>query len=172
MSRVIELATQIGKPFEGCKLEAYLCPAKKWTIGWGNTFFEDGTPVKRGDKITQLRAETLHLYKLAEFESGVRRLVKSRCTDFQLAALVDFAYNVGLDIDADTIAEGFGDSTLLRLVNANPNDPRIFKYVLDKDGIAKTGSCEFLRWVNKGTSFERGLRRRNQARCDMYTRRA
>ena len=98
--------------------------------------------------------------------------MKSRCTDFQLAALVDFAYNVGLDIDADTIAEGFGDSTLLRLVNANPNDPRIFKYVLDKDGIAKTGSCEFLRWVNKGTSFERGLRRRNQARCDMYTRRA
>lgn len=29
-----------------------------------------------------------------------------------------FAFNVGLDIDADSNAEGFGDSTLLRLFNA------------------------------------------------------
>jgi lysozyme len=38
---------------------------------------------------------------------------------------VSFAYNVGLDIDADAIAEGLGDSTLLRLVNKDPGDPRI-----------------------------------------------
>ncbi len=29
------------KEFEGCKLTAYKCSAGVWTIGFGNTFYED-----------------------------------------------------------------------------------------------------------------------------------
>jgi len=47
------------KKYEGCKLTAYLCPMKVWTIGYGNTSYEDGSKIKEGDAITQDRAEEL-----------------------------------------------------------------------------------------------------------------
>lgn len=47
---------QIIKFFESCRLKAYLDSKKIPTIGWGNTFYENGTPVKLGDVITQERA--------------------------------------------------------------------------------------------------------------------
>ena len=47
--------------YEGLKLTAYLCPAKVWTIGYGNTFYENGTKVKQGDKITKERADQLFI---------------------------------------------------------------------------------------------------------------
>ena len=57
---VVNKATKdLIKHFEGCKLTAYQCSANRWTIGYGNTFFEDGTPVKQGDTITQERADKL-----------------------------------------------------------------------------------------------------------------
>ena len=50
------------KDSEGCKLKAYKCPADKWTIGFGNTFYEDGDKVKEGDTIT--KEEAYHLFYL------------------------------------------------------------------------------------------------------------
>ena len=47
------------KRFEGCRLKAYKCPANVWTIGFGNTFYENGEKVKEGDVITQQRADEL-----------------------------------------------------------------------------------------------------------------
>lgn len=35
------------KNSEGLKLKAYLCPAGKWTIGYGSTLYEDGSKVKK-----------------------------------------------------------------------------------------------------------------------------
>lgn len=169
MARKVNAATiKLLHNFEQCRLKAYLCPAKKWTIGWGNTFYEDGTPVKKGDVITQARADQLFLNTLDRFAADVEGLLKKPVTDGQFGALVSFAYNVGSDIDSDLKPEGLGDSTLLRLVNANPNDPRIYAYKLAADGIAATSSCEFLKWVSRGTPYERGLRRRRQAEADLY----
>ena len=132
--------------FEDCKLKAYLCPAKVWTIGWGNTFYADGSKVKEGDKMTQIQADRLFEVILAKFESGVRNAIKVTLTDNQFSALVSFAYNVGL--------ANFRGSTLLRKLNINPNDPSI--------------GSEFLRWVNKGSAFEKGLTRRRKAESDLY----
>ena len=39
------------KKHEGYRDNAYLCPAKVWTIGYGNTFYESGRKVKEGDVI-------------------------------------------------------------------------------------------------------------------------
>lgn len=148
---------QLIKSFEACKLKAYLDSKKIPTIGWGNTYYENGIAVKLGDIITQERADRLFLNILAIFEKGVEQLTTSTINENQKAALISFAYNVGLDIDADTKVEGLGDSTLLKKVNKNPNDPTIRN--------------EFMKWVNKGSSFEKGLTRRREAEWKLYSKR-
>jgi lysozyme len=142
------------KGFETCKLKAYKIGNDAVTIGWGNTFYENGQPIQLGQTITQERANQLFLNILASFEKGVSQLVTSNINQNQFDSLVSFAYNVGLDIDSDTIAEGLGDSTLLKKVNSNPNDPTIRN--------------EFMKWVNKGTIFEQGLTRRRKGEADIY----
>lgn len=52
--------TSLIEKFEGFSEKAYICPAGKATIGFGSTFYEDGTPVKLTDKpITKERAREL-----------------------------------------------------------------------------------------------------------------
>jgi lysozyme len=133
--------------YEGLRLDAYLCPAKVWTIGYGNTRYEDGTPVKKGDVVTKARAEELFNNILNNsFAAPVRRLVKSKLNNNQFSALVSFAYNVGVG--------NLQKSTLLRLVNANPNDPEI--------------RTQFMRWNKAGGKELLGLTRRRQAEADLY----
>lgn len=142
------------KSFESCELKAYQKKGDRPTIGWGNTFYLNGTPVKLGDTITQSEADKLFLNIVKSFEKDVNQLVKSEINQNQFDALVSFAYNLGSDIDLDTIAEGLGDSTLLKKVNLNPNDPTI--------------KGEFMKWVSKGTIFEKGLTRRRAAEYAHY----
>jgi len=79
---------------------------------------------------------------VAQFERDVNELVKVPLTQGQFDALVCFAFNVGSDIDDDAIAEGLGDSTLLRKLNAR-----------DYAGAAR----QFELWVN-GTDPNTGKR--------------
>lgn len=81
--------------FEGCKLKAYKCPAGVWTIGFGNTFYEDGSKVKEGDVITQERALSLCKAILVKFEQDVLRLVNRDLEQHEFDALVSFRYNAG-----------------------------------------------------------------------------
>jgi lysozyme len=135
------------KSYEKCKLKAYHNhPEEPWTIGWGNTFYEDGAAVKEGDVISQDRADRLFTIALAMFERGVKRLVKRTLNQNQIDALISFAYNLGL--------ANLKKSTLLKKINTNPNDPSI--------------EAEFLRWVMPGSIFENGLRKRRQAEADLY----
>jgi len=50
----------ITKKYESCELKAYKCPSDVWTIGWGNTYYEDHSRVSSGDIITQERADKLY----------------------------------------------------------------------------------------------------------------
>lgn len=133
--------------FEGLKLQAYLCPAKIWTIGYGNTFYEDGSRVKQGDKITKERAEELFT-NITEnkFCKPLRTLIKSKVNDNQFSALVCFAYNLGTG--------ALSKSTLLKKVNANPNDASI--------------SSEFMKWNKAGGKVLLGLSRRRQEESNLY----
>ena len=134
------------KSFEGCKLKAYQCSAKKWTIGYGNTFFEDGTPVKVGDAITQDKAEKMFELIANEFAAKVAKLVPSHITPNQFGSLVSFAYNCGV--------VNLQKSTLLKKVNANHNDPSIRE--------------EFLKWNKAGGKVLAGLTRRREAEANLY----
>ena len=134
------------KLFEGCKLVAYKCSAAKDTIGYGNTFFENGTPVKPGDKITQERANELFEIIAKDFADKVKPLIKSAVTPNQFAALTSFAYNAGIG--------NLKSSTLLRKVNANPNDVTIAQ--------------EFAKWVRANNKVLAGLQRRREAEAKLY----
>jgi lysozyme len=132
--------------FEGCKLTAYLCPANKWTIGYGNTYYETGKPVKLGDTITQERANELFNMIAEDFAKRVRTLLKTVLNENQFSALVSFAYNCGV--------ANLNKSTLLRKVNANPNDPSI--------------TNEFIKWDKANGQPLAGLTRRRTAEAKLY----
>lgn len=132
--------------FEGCRLRAYQCSAKKWTIGFGATRFEDGSSVKQGDIITQERADRLFVILLDQFATQLRPLITSNVNDNQFGALLSFAYNAGIG--------AFRNSTLRRLVNANPDNPLIRQ--------------EFLKWVKANNVVLKGLQRRRDAEANLY----
>ncbi len=112
--RLGEAGAALIKSYEALRLEAYLpTPDDVPTIGWGHT-----KGVKMGDTCTEEQAEAWFREDVAEFEGYVNELVSVPLTQNQFDALVSFAFNVGPDIDADTIPEGLGDSTLLKKLNA------------------------------------------------------
>lgn len=134
--------------FESCQLKAYPDPktgGSPWTIGWGHT----GPEVVPGLVWTQTQADEALFFDLAGFERDVISLVTVPLTQNQFDALVSFAYNVGSDIDADDIAEGLGDSTLLKKLNTG-----------DYLGAAD----EFLKW-RKPLNLPGILRRRKAERA-------
>lgn len=128
-----EQCHELRRHFEQCRLKAYPDPASPlavalrralptkglsgapWTIGWGHT----GPEVHEGLVWTQEKADQTDEADTARFEREVSYLVgKPEVPQCQFDALVCFAYNVGSDIDQDSIPEGLGDSTLLRLLLA------------------------------------------------------
>lgn len=101
------------KKWESCRLTAYQCSAGKWTIGFGNTFYENGSKVKEGDKITKARAEELFKNLLPKFESIVNKKIKLSLNQNQFDALVSHTWNTG------------GSDTLFDLVNRKAKDSYI-----------------------------------------------
>ena len=132
---------ELIKQFEGCKLNAYRCPAGVLTIGYGHT----GVDVKQGMKITQEEAEKLLKKDLTIHCNNVERLVKVPLSQNQFDALVSFEYNVGYG--------NFSKSTLLGLLNQK-------KY--------SEASEQFLRWKYANGKILEGLLRRRQAEKDLF----
>lgn len=137
------------KKYEGCKLVAYLCPARVWTIGYGHT----GTDVTKGLIITQAKAEELLKQDVRQFEEDVNKLVRVDITQNMFNALVSFAYNVGSDIDVDDIPEGLGDSSLLRYVN---------------NGDFESAAAEFSKWNKARGKVLKGLIDRREDERRMF----
>ena len=79
------------KQFEGCELSAYYCAAGKLTIGYGNTFYKDGSLVKEGDTITKAEAEDLLDWYCREHIT----LPKGEWSLNQKRALCSLLYNIG-----------------------------------------------------------------------------
>lgn len=144
-----ERGAELIKSFEDCRLTAYRDGGGVWTIGWGHT----GPEVQRGLTITQGEADALFDADTAQFERDVNSLLKVEVTQNQFDALISFAYNCGADIDADTRAEGLGDSTLLKLLNAG-----------NIDG-AKN---EFRKWNKDNGKVVPGLTRRRAAEAALF----
>ena len=133
---------QLIKEFEGLRLDAYICPAGVWTVGYGST----GEHVYPGQVITEPEAEELLRKDLWRFEDCVSSRVAVGLTDNEYAALVSFAFNCGCG--------ALQESTLLRRLNAGEPKPRVF-------------SEELAKWVNGPNGPLPGLVRRRQAETDL-----
>ncbi len=145
--KLTEKGYDLIKEFEGFSAKPYNCSANVPTIGFGNTYYPNGIKVKLTDKpITKEYANEIFKVVADKFAANVLKLVKSNISENQLNALTAFAYNVGL--------ANLGKSTLLKLVNANPNDPAIVK--------------EFIRWNKAGGKALNGLTRRRIAESALY----
>lgn len=135
------------KSFEGLRLKPYLCSAGVPTIGYGNTFYENKKKVTLKDPaITEQRAVELLAWSLSGFEQYVDSFCIDTISQNQFDALVSFCYNLG--------PANLKSSTLLKKVNANPNDPTI--------------RAEFLKWNKAGGRALAGLTRRRTAEADLY----
>ena len=90
-----EKIIQIVKYFEGFNLEAYP-DGKKFAIGYGNHYYENGNEVKQGDTITQERADKLLVTMLGKYY----KYVITDFNNFYLSeqhkeALASLYYNYG-----------------------------------------------------------------------------
>ena len=136
----------IIRKYEGLRLRAYICPSGLATIGYGSTFYMNGSRVKLGDVITIDHADKLLHFQVKLFADEVKRVVKSEINENQLGALTSFCFNVG--------GAAFGKSTLAKKVNKNPNDPTI------RD--------EFMRWTRGGGKVLPGLVKRREEEANLY----
>jgi lysozyme len=103
---------------EGLKLKPYLDTKGIATIAMGNTYYLDGRSVKMSDPaLSSKEANKLSLFVADDFGKYVNSKVTSILNQNQFNALVSIAYNIG--------KTGFNTSTFLKLVNKNPNDPKI-----------------------------------------------
>lgn len=147
ITKIGQKGLDLIKSFEGLYLKPYLCPANVPTIGYGNTFYENGKKVTLKDPIiTESRAIELLMSELGMYEQKVDSYCIDTINQNQFDALVSFCYNVG--------PGNLKSSTLLKKVNANPNDPTI--------------RAEFLKWNKGGGKVLAGLTRRRTAEANLY----
>ena len=128
------------KRFEQLRLNSYLCPAGKWTIGYGHT---DG--VHQGMLITEKTADAFLKQDIQKAEDEVNR-IDADLTQEQFDALVSFVFNVG--------TQAFRVSTLRKLIERDPNDKKI--------------ADEFRRWVYAGNKMLPGLVKRREQEIKLY----
>lgn len=141
-SLAVQITAALCRRFEGLYLRPYLCPAGVPTIGYGATFYEEGTKVSLRDKpITKARAEALLTWHLEHgFLPGVTRLCTGADTPERLAALLDFTFNLGLG--------NLKASTLRKRVN---------------QGDWLDAKVQIMKWNKAGGKILKGLTRRREA---------
>jgi lysozyme len=134
----IKIATEFVKKWEGYmkKLPNGDCQAywdslgKVWTIGWGSTYYKDGSRIKEGDTLTLQQASDLLNYELSSKESEIRKFINyQNLTDNQYAALISIAFNAG--------AGGLKSSKITSAVNGGQDVSSVSKIISDSIVTAK-----------------------------------
>jgi lysozyme len=142
VGRISQNGIDLIKRWEGCRTNAYLCPANVWTIGYGHT-----KTAKPGMMISHSQADVLLLEDLKRFEEAVRRLVTVPLNQNQFDALVSFTFNVGIG--------AFEKSTLLKLLNT---------------GNYSNAATQFIKWVRAGKQVLPGLVARREDEYQLFTK--
>lgn len=137
---VSDKGLQLIRDAEGLRLKAYLCPAGKWTIGYGHT-----KGVTKTMAITKERAEQL----LREDCRTAERVLNNLGFNFrqeQFDALVSWIFNLGQG--------NFAHSTLAARIQTGADDEDI--------------TDQLVRWVNSGGKPLIGLMKRRVAEANMF----
>ena len=128
------------KQWEGLKTKAYKDAGGVWTIGYGHTAMAGSPQPYQGQVITAAEAENILLKDLVQYEAAIENNVNVKLNDNQFAALVSFAFNVGIG--------AFKNSTLLKKLN---------------QGDFNAVPTELMKWTKAGGKKLQGLVNRRRA---------
>ena len=148
----VDLIKQFEGLHDGDKSTAILEPQRDpigiWTIGWGSIYDLAGRRVTRNTApITRDMAEMLLRREIRQKAVGVNKLTDVWLPDLSFAALVSFAYNLGIG--------AYRASTLRQRINA---------------GDWSDVPHQFSRWNKAGGKVFNGLVRRRAAESEMFMR--
>jgi lysozyme len=129
------------KKWEGLRLKAYLCPAGKWTIGYGHT----GDGIVKEMIITEPLADKLLRDDVQDAEDTINAQVEQRLTQNQFDALVSFVFNIGRN--------AFIHSTMLKFLNCK---------------LFKEAANEFGRWNHINKEISPGLTARREDEKNLF----
>ena len=146
-NQALILAADLCRFFEGFSSKPYICPAGYPTIGYGTVYKADGTKVTMQD--APISRELANQWLMRElrnnYMAGVLKaspiLIRNQRL---LAAITDFAYNLGVG--------RYRASTLKRRVDSN-----------DLIGV----ETELRKWIRGGGKVLPGLVKRRQAEIDL-----
>ena len=146
-NQALILAADLCRFFEGFSSKPYICPAGYPTIGYGTVYKPDGSKVTMRDQPISkelanewLMRELQHNYMAGVLKASPILIRNQRL----LAAITDFAYNLGVG--------RYRASTLKRRVDSN-----------DLLGV----ETELRKWVRGGGRVLPGLVKRRQAEIDL-----
>lgn len=141
MNNAITQAASLIKAAEGCRLNAYKCPAGIWTIGYGHT-----AGVTAGDVWTQEQADRALEQDIGKYRKAVL-IACPALADYpnRLAACISLAYNIGTG--------AFASSSVARHINK---------------GDYRAAADAFLLWVHAGGRKLEGLVKRRQAERNVF----
>lgn len=132
---------------EGYRASPYLDAGDLPTIGTGITYYPNGSKVTLMDKNISTKenfalVDQIMIPKI----NMVNSIVVTPIFPIRRIVLLDFVYNLG--------EMALATSTFLKLVNDNPNNPKI--------------ADEIMRWVYCDGKILKGLVRRRQREVDLY----
>lgn len=145
---VTATAIEAIKAFEDFRPDAYICPAGRWTVGYGTTRWDDGELVQPGDSVDHAEAEhQLAAHIGEEVEPALDRIFPGQNLDAGMRdALASFIHNIG--------------SNYLEVW------PTLASYI--RNGAPRDVICDqLLEYKNGGGKPLLGLYRRRLAECCM-----
>ena len=150
--KISDKGLKLIQEFESFEATPYLDSARVWTIGYGSTYYPNGTPVTGRDKpITREYAETIQRHVIAtDFEPVINELLKSEIasgfiTQNMYDAILSLTYNIGVN--------GFRRSSVLRLL---------------KQGDKENAGNAFLLWNKAGGKVLKGLVNRRKKERELF----
>ena len=154
--KVNESGIELIKHFESClepdgkgNFMAYPDLGYGWdvaTVGWGSTYYPDGSKVKKGDVLDQGDCDDLFEWELGMKSEELSRLLGDTPTnEDQFSALSSFSYNAGTG--------ALSSSTLLKR---------------HREGNYQAAGDEFLKWVYSNGTKLAGLERRRRSERALY----
>ena len=151
----LQTAANIIKEFEGFRAAPYKCAAGVWTIGYGTTYYPDGELVQPGDKPISKERATDFLER--HIDHAIVPVLESTIPTWglmnanQKAAIISFAYNLGAHFYGNS-----GFNTITKTLGKKENWDDV--------------PTAMMLYVNPGSSFEAGLRRRRRAEGALWNK--
>lgn len=139
-------AAALVKHYEGCRLQAYHCPAGVLTIGYGHT-----SSASQGEVITETKAEELLMQDIDTAELLLKKHdMWDGLSDLQQACLLSMAFNLG----GRLVRNRDGSSTGIARAVQN-GEPEQVPFEIEK-------------WVFAGDKKLQGLVRRRAAEAALW----